>query len=139
METKPICPVCNGSGRIRAKQGFFAVEKNCPNCNSDVNSDRKPQQETDLRLSGYVYILYVSAGMLKIGHTRRHPEDRASEWELELLAFARAEDSGRAEKKIHEILSKHRCGKYEIFETSFVNAVQVVESVAGPVKIIRHP
>lgn len=26
------CSVCRGAGRIRAQQGFFAVEKTCPNC-----------------------------------------------------------------------------------------------------------
>lgn len=32
--TKPeTCPSCQGSGRIRAQQGFFTVERTCPTCN----------------------------------------------------------------------------------------------------------
>jgi molecular chaperone DnaJ len=31
--TKPkTCPTCKGQGRIRASQGFFAVERTCPSC-----------------------------------------------------------------------------------------------------------
>lgn len=31
--TKPeTCPTCKGSGRIRAQQGFFTVERTCPGC-----------------------------------------------------------------------------------------------------------
>jgi molecular chaperone DnaJ len=31
--TKPkTCPTCKGSGRIRASQGFFAIERTCPAC-----------------------------------------------------------------------------------------------------------
>jgi len=26
------CPMCNGAGRVRATQGFFAVERTCPQC-----------------------------------------------------------------------------------------------------------
>ena len=28
----PICPHCNGSGKIRMQQGFFVVEQGCPHC-----------------------------------------------------------------------------------------------------------
>ncbi len=32
--TKPVaCAKCHGSGRIRATQGFFTVERTCPSCN----------------------------------------------------------------------------------------------------------
>ncbi|HET6379379.1 MAG TPA: molecular chaperone DnaJ [Methylocella sp.] len=27
-----ICPACGGQGRVRAQQGFFAIERTCPNC-----------------------------------------------------------------------------------------------------------
>lgn len=27
-----ICPTCVGHGRVRAQQGFFAIERTCPNC-----------------------------------------------------------------------------------------------------------
>jgi molecular chaperone DnaJ len=31
--SKPkTCPTCGGAGRVRAQQGFFAVERSCPNC-----------------------------------------------------------------------------------------------------------
>lgn len=28
----PVCPHCNGSGKIRLQQGFFVVEQACPQC-----------------------------------------------------------------------------------------------------------
>lgn len=32
--SEPVqCGTCHGSGRIRASQGFFTVERTCPNCN----------------------------------------------------------------------------------------------------------
>src|SRR5262249_14491982 len=27
-----VCPTCAGHGRVRAQQGFFAIERTCPNC-----------------------------------------------------------------------------------------------------------
>ncbi len=31
---KPVtCPTCSGHGRVRAQQGFFTIERACPNCN----------------------------------------------------------------------------------------------------------
>ncbi|MCI4679925.1 molecular chaperone DnaJ [Rhodoblastus acidophilus] len=31
--SKPkTCPTCGGAGRVRAQQGFFAIERSCPNC-----------------------------------------------------------------------------------------------------------
>ncbi len=27
-----ICPTCGGQGRVRAQQGFFAIERTCPHC-----------------------------------------------------------------------------------------------------------
>src|SRR4029077_16122317 len=31
--SKPItCPTCYGNGRVRAQQGFFTIERPCPNC-----------------------------------------------------------------------------------------------------------
>jgi molecular chaperone DnaJ len=31
--SKPVnCPSCNGVGRIRAQQGFFTIERTCPQC-----------------------------------------------------------------------------------------------------------
>ena len=30
---RPVsCPACNGAGRVRAQQGFFTIERTCPNC-----------------------------------------------------------------------------------------------------------
>ncbi len=82
----PDCPICKGLGYTREQQGFFAVQKPCPTCSP---SQAAGTDQDTLRRSGYVYILLLSAGILKIGHTTRHPEDRASEWNLTLLAYAR--------------------------------------------------
>jgi len=31
--SKPVsCPTCHGSGRVRAQQGFFTIERTCPSC-----------------------------------------------------------------------------------------------------------
>ncbi len=27
-----VCPTCGGQGRVRAQQGFFAIERTCPHC-----------------------------------------------------------------------------------------------------------
>jgi molecular chaperone DnaJ len=29
------CPTCGGAGRVRASQGFFAIERTCPRCGGD--------------------------------------------------------------------------------------------------------
>lgn len=132
-------PVCGGVGRIRAQQGFFAIERICPNCNADVVGERKPSVAQTPSRSGYVYILQFSAGILKVGHTRKHPEDRAAEWGLKLLAYARAEDSADAERRIHEHLAGFRHGKYELFEMSFIRAVDALEKIVGTTTIVRYP
>ena len=31
-----ICSTCAGTGKVRAQQGFFTVERNCPTCKSKV-------------------------------------------------------------------------------------------------------
>jgi hypothetical protein len=135
MASIPTCQICKGSGRIRAAQGFFTIEKPCPACNA-LADDRA---NGNVGASGYVYILLLASGILKIGHTKKHPEDRADEWGLELLAYARTEDSADAEKRMHQHLSAYRRGAYELFEISFKEAVSALERVVGPAKIVRHP
>jgi hypothetical protein len=90
-------------------------------------------QESEGR-SGYVYLLDLTAGVIKIG---RHPEDRAKEWGLTLLAYARAEDSADAERRMHEYLARYRKGSYELFEMSFNEAVKALEHVVGKPTIWR--
>jgi len=127
------CPKCLGKRRIRRAQGFFTLETPCPRCSPIVES------ETKLNRSGYVYILLLTSGVLKIGHTKKHPEDRAAQWELPLLAYARAEDCADAERRIHKHLASYRQGKYELFKMSFGKAIDVLERVVGPATIVRHP
>jgi hypothetical protein len=131
------CQTCGGTGRIRQTQGFFTLEKKCPTCRSD--EIRQRDQQRTIARSGYVYILLMAAGILKIGHTQRHPRDRAAEWELPLLAYARSEDSADAEKRLHEHLSRYRKGAYELFEISFSEAVEALKTVVGETTILRKP
>lgn len=41
--TKPeVCPTCSGSGKVRANQGFFMVERTCPTCGGQGQIIKKP-------------------------------------------------------------------------------------------------
>jgi molecular chaperone DnaJ len=41
--SKPVtCPTCNGSGRVRAAQGFFTIERSCANCQGSGKIIRDP-------------------------------------------------------------------------------------------------
>ena len=128
-----FCETCRGKGKIRRTQGFFTVELPCPSC-SPAEVLRARQQAAR---SGYVYLLQLAAGIIKIGHTQRHPEDRANEWGLTLLAYARSEDSADAERKMHEYLSRYRKGSYELFEISISEAVRALEYIVGKPTIWR--
>ena len=40
--SKPVsCPTCHGSGRVRAQQGFFTIERTCPTCHGAGTRDRE--------------------------------------------------------------------------------------------------
>ncbi len=36
------CPTCSGAGKIRAQQGFFTIERTCPNCHGSGRIVRNP-------------------------------------------------------------------------------------------------
>lgn len=36
------CPTCGGAGKIRAQQGFFTIERTCPNCHGTGRFVRNP-------------------------------------------------------------------------------------------------
>ena len=36
------CPTCSGMGKVRAQQGFFTVERTCPNCNGTGSTIKNP-------------------------------------------------------------------------------------------------
>ncbi len=36
------CPTCSGSGRVRATQGFFTIERTCPTCNGQGTVIKNP-------------------------------------------------------------------------------------------------
>ncbi|HTT83528.1 MAG TPA: molecular chaperone DnaJ [Rhizomicrobium sp.] len=36
------CPTCSGAGKIRAQQGFFTIERTCPNCHGSGRVVRDP-------------------------------------------------------------------------------------------------
>jgi Meiotically up-regulated gene 113 len=129
------CRTCGGTGRVRKVQGFYTVERACPLCHPEAHAQEKERASR----SGYVYILLLTAGVVKIGHTHRHPEDRAGEWDLTLLAYARSEDSADAERRLHEFLAKHRKGSYELFEISFRQAVRALSTVVGEPTIVHEP
>jgi hypothetical protein len=130
-----VCPTCKGRGRIRVQQSWFSVERSCPTCVPGAQESAK----TSSSRSGYVYILHMAAGILKIGHTARHPKDRAEEWQLELLAYARCEDSADAERRLHQHLRDYRKGAYELFEVSFGDALRALEQVVGSATVVRKP
>ncbi len=128
-----FCETCRGTGTVRHSQGFFTLERACPSCRP-AEAARTQEQAA---LSGYVYLLQLTPGIIKIGHTRRHPEDRANEWGLTLLAYARCEDSAAAEQRIHQYLSRYRKGSYELFEISISEALRALEHVVGKPTIWR--
>jgi molecular chaperone DnaJ len=42
-----VCPTCSGHGKVRAQQGFFTIERTCPNCHGQgrvINNPCKPCQ-----------------------------------------------------------------------------------------------
>lgn len=40
---KPVnCPTCAGAGKVRAQQGFFTIERTCPNCNGQGRVIKNP-------------------------------------------------------------------------------------------------
>ena len=59
--TQPVtCSMCSGSGRVRAAQGFFSIERTCPQCQGRVTEERSLsvnipagiEDGTRIRLSG---------------------------------------------------------------------------------------
>jgi molecular chaperone DnaJ len=36
------CPACSGAGKVRAQQGFFTIERTCPNCQGSGRFVRNP-------------------------------------------------------------------------------------------------
>jgi molecular chaperone DnaJ len=41
--SKPeACPACSGAGKVRAQQGFFTIERTCPNCRGSGRFIRTP-------------------------------------------------------------------------------------------------
>jgi molecular chaperone DnaJ len=36
------CPTCSGAGKVRAQQGFFTIERTCPNCRGTGRIIRNP-------------------------------------------------------------------------------------------------
>lgn len=91
---------------------------------------------------GYLYILsnpsYI--GQVKIGKTERHPNDRRKELSaatgvptpFEVRHWAYFNDCDLAEKKIHEVLSKHGkrvSGKKEFFRLSAEDAIEIMNKL----------
>ncbi len=37
-----VCATCDGAGRVRQQQGFFTIERTCPNCNGEGNIIQNP-------------------------------------------------------------------------------------------------
>jgi molecular chaperone DnaJ len=41
--SEPVnCPTCGGSGKVRAQQGFFTIERTCPNCHGQGRIIKDP-------------------------------------------------------------------------------------------------
>jgi hypothetical protein len=95
--------------------------------------------------AGYVYILVNPAmpGMLKIGMTRRTPEERARELSRATgvpvpfrVAFAEyVRDCERAERLIHRRLDRYRANQNrEFFSLPLVEAKRVLAEIADEVQ-----
>jgi hypothetical protein len=87
---------------------------------------------------GHIYILQLSKGVLKIGTTKRRPDERAAEWKLTLLAYARARHSTAAERTIHRYLAKLRLGRYELFKIGMPEALQALEALVGTPVVVQR-
>ena len=43
QDLRPVtCPTCGGAGRVRASQGFFAIERTCPRCGGEGRTISDP-------------------------------------------------------------------------------------------------
>ncbi|TIO28572.1 zinc finger domain-containing protein, partial [Mesorhizobium sp.] len=41
--TQPVtCSMCNGHGKVRATQGFFSIERTCPQCQGRGQTIKEP-------------------------------------------------------------------------------------------------
>ena len=64
--TQPsTCPMCSGSGRVRAAQGFFSIERTCPTCQGKGSVITDPCDECRKKLVRATYavrlVLFVVA------------------------------------------------------------------------------
>ena len=94
--------------------------------------------------AGYIYILSNSAmpGLLKIGRTDRHPEQRARELRTTgvphpfvLEHYVDVEDSAHAEAQIHQFLQSkgaRMSTDREFFSISMHEAIEALDLVSGP-------
>ena len=149
------CRMCGGAKRLRYlddhkfETAVFIQALPCFDCSGayEVGPGRldavlgEPGTMHKIKIggAGYLYILHLQDGLLKIGHTARLPKTRAGEWKLDLLAFANSDDSAASEKRVHQHLAEFRKGAYEIFDVPFAQAVSALEKYAGAVTVVRTP
>jgi hypothetical protein len=90
---------------------------------------------------GFVYVLTNRAmpGLIKIGFSTRHPNERATElsttgvpFSFEVASFVEVDDPSQMESEIHKRLAKHRVSENrEFFRVAVERAVAIVGEVCG--------
>lgn len=92
---------------------------------------------------GFIYFLTNPSmpGLVKIGHTTKHPRERMKELsastscpeQFELLAFFGHEDSAYAEREIHRELGQYRLNdRREFFKMTNAHLQDVARSWGNP-------
>ncbi len=86
--TQPkTCTTCQGSGRVRAAQGFFSIERTCPTCHGRGQTISDPCAKCHGPGSGHGRAFALR--QYPLGHRGRHPHSLQGEGELDCVVALR--------------------------------------------------